>query len=309
MPMPEAFHELARKVNNWGRWGSDDEIGTLNLITDDVVRRGIAAARTGRRIPLSFPYSAQGPQAAGAPGRFNPLRTMIAINDPQVGDPEGFRSNDDVVTMPLQASTHWDSLAHVTYQSRMWNGASPDVDVDFNGAHKCGIDKVGPLISRGVLLDVARAKGLDKLEPGHPVTPDDLDEAAEFGRITVEPGDVVLIRTGQARNFHAGDVMGYIYPAAGPVMATCGWFRERDIAAVAVDNYTFEAYPGVPADAVLAVHLIDIVEIGLTQGQNFDLEALSVACADEGAYDFLLTATPLPFQRGCGGPCAPVAIT
>jgi kynurenine formamidase len=308
MPMPEAFYELARKVNNWGRWGPDDEIGTLNLITDDVVRRGVAAATAGRRIPLSFPYAAEGPQAAGAPGRFNPLRTMIAINDPQVGDPDGFRSNDDIVTMPLQASTHWDSLAHVTYQGRMWNGVSPETDVDFNGAHKCGIDKVGPLVGRGVLLDVARAKGVDKLEPGHPVTPDDLDEAAEFGRVTVEPGDCILIRTGQARNFHAGDVMGYIYPAAGPVMATSGWFREHDVAAVAVDNYTFEAYPGVPPDAVLAVHLIDIVEIGLTQGQNFDLEELSAACADDGSYEFLLTATPLPFRRGCGGPCAPVAI-
>src|SRR5436190_8554057 len=104
--MPAGFHELAQKVNNWGRWGADDEIGTLNLITDDVVRRGVAAARSGRRVPLSFPYGANGPQAAGAPGRFNPLRTMIAINDAQVGDPEGFRSNDDSVTMPLQASTH-----------------------------------------------------------------------------------------------------------------------------------------------------------------------------------------------------------
>src|SRR4051794_2302585 len=139
MGMPAAFHELARKVNNWGRWGTDDEVGTLNLITDDVVRRGVAAARSGRRVPLAFPFSANGPQAAGAPGRFNPLRTMIAINDPQVGDPDGFRSNDDIVTMPLQASTHWDSLAHVTYQGRMWNGGDPAVTVDFNGAHRCGI--------------------------------------------------------------------------------------------------------------------------------------------------------------------------
>jgi hypothetical protein len=91
-------------------------------------------------------------------------------------------------------------------------------------------------------------------------------------------------------------------------MATVGWFREHDVAAVAIDTLPFEAFPGSPEDAPLAVHLLDIVEIGLTQGQNFDLETLSAACADDGNYDFLLAASPLPFRRGCGGPCAPVAI-
>ena len=305
--MPEAFHELARKVSNWGRWGDDDEIGTLNLITDDVVRRGVAAVRSARRVPLSFPYTAEGPQTGTIPGRINPLRTMVAVHDPQLGDPQGFCSNDDIVTMGLQASTHWDSLAHVSYDGRMWNGTPPSA-VDFAGAHRCGIDKVGALVGRGVLLDVARSKGLDRLEPGYGVTGDDLDAAAEFGTVRVEPGDVVLIRTGQSQFFHAGDMSGYIYPTPGPVMGTVTWFREHDVAAVATDTLPFEAFPGDPAEALLAVHLLDIVDIGLTQGQNFDLEGLSAACADDGRYEFLLTATPLPFRRGCGGPCAPVAI-
>jgi kynurenine formamidase len=308
MGMPAAFHELARKVNNWGRWGSDDEIGTLNLITDDVVRRGVAAARTGRRIPLSLPYTSEGPQFGGVPGRINPQRTMIAIHDPQLGDPQGFCSNDDMVVMSLQASTHWDSLAHVSYDGRMWNGFPPET-VDFRGAHSCGIDKVGALASRGVLLDVARAKGVERLDPGYGITADDLDAAADFGRVHVEPGDIVLIRTGQIQVFYAGDNFAYAYPTPGPVMATVGWFREHDVAAVATDTLPFEAFPSDPDDAPLAVHLLDIVEVGLTQGQNFDLEALSAACADDGHYDFLLAASPLPFRRGCGGPCAPVAIT
>jgi kynurenine formamidase len=308
MPLPPAFHELARKVNNWGRWGADDEIGTLNLITDDVVRRGVAAARSGRRISLSIPYTSEGPQSGAVPGRINPNRTMIAIHDPQLGDPEGFCSNDDMVVMSLQAATHWDALAHISYAGRMWNGTPPEA-VDFRGAHRCGIDKVGALAGRGVLLDVARAQGRERLEAGYPITADDLDEAAEFGKVRIEPGDIVLIRTGQIQIFYAGgDMFSYSYPTPGPVMATVTWFREKDVAAVATDTLPFEAFPGVPEDAGLAVHLLDVVEIGLTQGQNFDLEGLSAACADDGQYDFLLAAPPLPFRRGCGGPCSPVAV-
>jgi kynurenine formamidase len=307
MGMPAEFHELARKVNNWGRWGADDEIGTLNLINADVVRRGVAAARSGHRVALSLPYTSEGPQFGGVPGRINPQRTMIAIHDPQLGDPQGFCSNDDMVVMSLQCSTHWDSLAHVSYDGRMWNGFPPET-VDFRGAHSCGIDKVGALAARGVLLDVARSKGVDRLDAGYGITADDLDAAAEFGRVQVEPGDIVLIRTGQIQVFYTGDNFAYSYPTPGPVMATVSWFRERDVSGVATDTLPFEAFPGDPEDAPLAVHLLDIVEIGLTQGQNFDLEALSAACADDGHYDFLLVGSPLPFRRGCGGPCAPVAI-
>jgi kynurenine formamidase len=217
-----------------------------------------------------------------------------------------------MVVMALQASTHWDSLAHVSYDGRMWNGMPPDI-VDFHGAKRCGIDKVGALAARGVLLDVARAKGVERLPPGYAITADDLDAAAEFGKLLVEPGDIVLIHTGQIQLFHAalggsGDMFTYSYPTPGPVMATVSWFREQDVAAVATDTLPFEAFPGDPADAPLAVHLLDIVEVGLTQGQNFDLEELSAACADDGHYDFLLVASPLPFRHGCGGPCAPVAV-
>jgi kynurenine formamidase len=233
---------------------------------------------------------------------------MLAIQEAQVGDPEGFCANDDMVVMPLQVATHWDSLAHVSYAGRMWNGV-PLESVTFQGAHRCGIDKVGAVVSRGVLLDVARAKGRDRLEPGYAITADDLDEAAEFGRLTVEAGDIVLIRTGQIQIFHAGgDMFTYSYPTPGPVMATVSWFRDKDVAAVATDTLPFEAFPGDPEEALLAVHCLDIVDVGLTQGQNFDLEGLSVACANDGHYDFLLAASPLPFRHGCGGPCAPVAV-
>ena len=307
MPMPEEFLELARKVNNWGRWGDDDELGTLNLITADVVRRGAACVNRGEAFPLAIPLSLDGPQTGAVRGRINPLKTMVAINEPLTGDPAQFCSSDDVVTMGLQAGTHWDALAHVSYDGRLWNGF-PATSVGAAGATRCGIDKVRRLVGRAILLDVARAKVLDRLEPGYAITADDLDAAEELARVRVEPGDVVLLRTGQMQLLHAGQRWEYTYPNPGPSTMTVPWFRERDVAAVATDSLTYEVCPFERDDVVLPVHLLHLVEMGMTQGQNFDLEALAVDCADDGVYAVFLEATPEPFVAGLGAPVAPVAV-
>ena len=149
MALPQEFRDLAERVNNWGRWGSDDELGTLNLITPEVVQRAAACIRTGRRFSLAIPLGESGPQTGGIRGRENPKRTMVAIHQRLSRDPDGVRFSDDVVTMGLQAATHWDSLAHVTYGERMYNG-HPVSSVDERGASSLGIDRVGTLASRGV---------------------------------------------------------------------------------------------------------------------------------------------------------------
>ncbi|HLY81612.1 MAG TPA: hypothetical protein VKQ71_01435, partial [Acidimicrobiales bacterium] len=102
MPMPDEFHELARKVNNWGRWGDDDELGTLNLIGPDVVRRAASLVHAGKVFSLALPLGPDGPQIGMIPGRINPLRTMLVVNRPAF-DPEGFCTSDDIVVMGLQA--------------------------------------------------------------------------------------------------------------------------------------------------------------------------------------------------------------
>jgi kynurenine formamidase len=305
--LPAEFQELAQKVNNWGRWGDADEVGTLNLVTPEAVRRAAACVRTGRTFPLGLPLSADGPQTGLVPGRLNPLRTMIAVHDPLTGDPDQVCFSDDVVVMGLQAATHWDALAHASYAGRLYNG-TPPAAVGTAGASRCGIDKVGALISRGVLLDVARARGVDRLPGGTPVDAADLDAAEDLAGLRVLPGDVILIRTGQIALFKSGDRHGYPVPSPGPSMSAVGWFRDRDVAAVATDNLTFEVFPGDPADLWLPVHLLDLVEMGLTQGQNFDLEDLAADCAEDGRYGFLLDATPQPFVGGLGGPVSPVAV-
>ncbi|TML64100.1 MAG: cyclase family protein [Actinobacteria bacterium] len=307
MALPPEFHDLAKKVNNWGRWGDDDEIGTVNLVTPEVIRRAAACVRTGRTFSLAIPLSLDGPQTGYVPGRINPLRTMVTVNTPFTGDPSEFCTSDDIVVMALQAATHWDSLAHVSYDGRLYNGF-PAGSVDASGASRCGIDKISTLVSRGVLLDLALAKGVDRLDGGYALTAGDLDAACELARVRVEPGDIVLLRTGQMQLLKRGDKLAYAAPTPGPSTMTVEWFHDHDVAAVATDSLTFEVFPCERKDALLPVHLLHLVEMGMTQGQNFDLDALAADCAGDGVYEFLLDASPQPFVRGLGSPVNPVAV-
>jgi len=299
------FVALAKEVSNWGRWGVDDERGTLNLIDAAAVRRGAACVRTGTRFSLSVPLDENGPQIGGVPGRVNAERTMTQINAEFTGSPDGFCTSDDIVTMGLQAATHWDALAHVSYSGQLYNGFPAD-SVSEAGAARCGIGGVGALTTRGVLLDVARVHGVEHLEPGYGITPDDLDAALT---VDLQSGDAVVVRTGFIQRFKAGDRRGYAGgDQPGLTMRTARWFRERDVAAVATDTYTFEVWPCEDPKMLLPLHLLHLRDMGLTQGQNFDLEALAADCAGDGVYEFLLEASPLPFTGACGSPVNPVAV-
>lgn len=310
MPMPPEFHELAKKVNNWGRWGPDDEIGTINYVTPDVRRAAAECVRTGKAFSLALPLSqVEGIQTGVIPGRVNPLRTMVAINTPMLGDPTQFCTSDDVVVMGLQAATHWDGLGHVSYDNRLYNGFPASTITEF-GAARCGIHRIRTLVTRGVLLDVARAKGVDVLEGGYAITAGDLDAACEMGNVRVRSGDVVLVRTGQMRYLAPGarDLATYGAPASGPSTQTVEWFHSHEVAAVATDNLTFEVYPCERDDMILPVHLLHLVEMGMTQGQNWVLDELAADCADDGVYEFLLDASPQPFTNAVGSPVNPVAV-
>ncbi|MCX4584623.1 cyclase family protein [Streptomyces sp. NBC_01481] len=307
MSLPAEFFEIAKRVNNWGRWGADDETGTLNLITDEVVRAAAQAVRSGRRVPLALPLHQDGIQTGVIPGRVNPLHTMVQINQELFG-PGTVATSDDAVTMGLQAATHWDALTHVSHSGKIYNGRPADTITPHTRAQFSGIDKAPYIVSRGVLLDVARAKGLDRLPGGHAVTPEDLDEAAEFGGVTLGPGDIVLVRTGQIQVVLGGDKHAYGYPSPGLSVRTPEWFHAHDVAAVANDTLTFEIFPPEIEDLWLPVHALDLVEMGMLQGQNWNLESLSTACAEAKRYAFLLSAMPEPFVGATGTPVAPVAV-
>ncbi|WP_434591054.1 cyclase family protein [Streptomyces sp. A5-4] len=308
MSLPAEFHDIAKRVNNWGRWGADDEIGTLNLITDEVVRTAAATAvRTGRRIPLALPLQQDGVQTGMIPGRVNPLHAMVQINQELFG-PGTVATSDDVVTLGLQTATHWDALTHASHSGKIYNGRPADTVTAQTRARFSGIEKARHIVSRGVLLDVARAKGVDRLAGDHAVTPEDLEAAEELAGTRVGGGDIVLVRTGQIQIYLAGDKHGYAYPSPGLSLRTPEWFHARDVAAVANDTLTFEIFPPEVENLWLPVHALDLVELGMLQGQNWNLEELSTACAEEKRYAFLLSATPEPFVGGTGSPVAPVAI-
>ncbi|WP_330245780.1 MULTISPECIES: cyclase family protein [unclassified Streptomyces] len=307
MPLPAEFHEIAKRVNNWGRWGADDEIGTLNLITDAVVRDAAAAVRTGQRIPLALALQQDGVQSGLIPGRVNPLHAMVQINQ-EIFGPGTVATSDDVVTLGLQAATHWDALTHASHSGKIYNGRPAATVTAHGGAQFSSIAAPPHLVSRGVLLDVARARGVDRLPGDHAVTPEDLDAAEEFGGIRVRAGDIVLVRTGQIQVYLAGDKHAYAYPSSGLSIRTPEWFHARDVAAVANDTLTFEIFPAEIEDLWLGVHALDLVEMGMLQGQNWNLEGLSTACAEAKRYGFLLSAMPEPFVGATGTPVAPVAV-
>lgn len=307
MAMPEWFRDLARRVSNRGRWGEEDEIGTLNLITPEARRRGAACVRQGRAFSLALQLSVDGPQTGRIPKRINPLHTMLGVNTPLGSDPDGVRFSDDIITLGLQCATHWDALAHASYEGRLYNGhpaASVRVEV---GATRCGIDKVPPIVTRGVLLDVARARGEARLPGGYPIRAADLDAALERTGLAIEPGDAVLVRTGQMELLRAGDREAYRTPSPGLTCDTALWLRERDVAAVAIDTMPGEVYPSEDESVLLPVHLLHLVEMGLTQGQNWSLDELAADCAADGVWEFLLSATPEPVVGGVGGLVNPVA--
>ncbi|WP_043264847.1 cyclase family protein [Streptomyces sp. CT34] len=307
MPLPQEFHDIANRVNNWGRWGADDETGTLNLITPDVVRAAAATVRSGLRIPLALPLRHDGVQTGAIPGRTNPLHTMVAVNE-EIFGPGTVATSDDTVTMGLQAATHWDGLGHVSHSGRLYNNRPAGSVTAHRGATALGIEKAAPIVSRGVLLDVARAHGRDRLTGGHAVTPEDLEAAEELAGTAVRSGDIALIRTGQLRRYLAGDREAYAFPSPGLSLRTPEWFHARDVAAVANDTLTFEIFPPEIANLWMPVHALHLVEMGMLQGQNWNLEELSAACAAEGRYAFLLSAMAEPFVGGCGAPVAPVAV-
>ena len=323
--IPESFTEMARRVTNWGRWGPDDQLGTLNLIDDAARRRGVAAVRDGTAFSLAIPLSeAEGIQLGFIEGRVNPSHTMVAVDAPQTDEPGWVAFSEDVVTFAMQCATHWDGLAHTSYgagaDGRVLYNGYPASSITAAGASELGIQQIRTLVSRGLLLDVARAKGLELLDPGYAITPADLDAACALGSVEVEPGDVVLVRTGQTAHLAlagrpgiggrppARDLLAYTWPTPGLTVATAGWFRERDVAAVAIDTLILEVYPCESEDLFLPVHVLHLVEMGMTQGQNWFLDELADACAADGRYSFLLDASPLPFTAALGSPVNPVAI-
>ena len=311
----ETLRKLAMQVRNWGRWGPNDEIGTLNFITPDAIAAACRLATAGNVFALGIPLQREGPQS-GTRQRFNPIHAMFRDGGDRprtpadVAEMQGYGGSDDWIVMPLQSVTQWDSLAHIFYDGKMWNGYSADL-VTSTGAAKNSIDKTrDKLVGRGVLLDVARHKGVRALEPGYAITVADLEATAAAAGVDVRRGDLLLIRTGHmSRYLDRGNWRHFdLDPFPGVSVYAAPWLHARQIAAVASDNYAVEVRPSEIPGFRNPFHVCAIPNMGLTLGEIFHLEDLAADCAADGRYEFLLVAPPLPVTRGVGTPINPYAI-
>src|ERR1700733_5892981 len=207
------IYDAAKKLSNWGRWGDDDQIGTLNNITSADIVGAAGLVRKGKVFSLGL--SLKEPIQSGLfGGRWNPIHTMLATGtDAAAGNQDEpfpyLRYADDAINMPCQASTQWDALCHVFLGDKMYNGYDARL-VDVRGAKKLGIEHVrDKMVGRGVLLDIARFKGLASLDDGYGITVDDLNACALKQGVEIRKGDFVIVRTGQQeRCLSKGDWSG-----------------------------------------------------------------------------------------------------
>jgi len=304
----------ADRLTNWGRWGPDDEIGTLNNITPQDIIAAAKLIRKGKVFSLALNFDSKGPQNGRWGNRFNPIHTMLTSGvDAVAGKHEsiGLRYADDMVSMPLQCGTQWDALGHIFYGEKMWNGYDARL-VDSSGAEKNGIEKTkDKMVGRGVLLDIARFKGVPSLEDGYGIGVDELEGCASAQKIEIRKGDFVIVRTGHMeRCLASGEWGGYAGgDAPGLRFETAGWIRRTDMAAICADTWGCEVRPNESEKPITQPwHWIVIPMIGISMGEIFYLKDLAADCADDGVYEFFFCAPPLPITKAVGSPINPIAI-
>lgn len=306
--------ELIARVSNWGRWGPDDELGTANLITEGKRREAAALVRTGRAISLAVDFEPDAPQVR-ASYRLNPQRSMVATGaDVKAGRQAAFGVPghgfaDDMVVMSLQAATQWDSLAHCFWDYRMYNGRPCEL-VGAKGAEKASIAVLRDrLVTRGVLADVAGRLGAEALAADHLIDAAELEATLAAQGVEVREGDALLVRTGHLGRIRREGAWDRFVEADEPGLGwdCLPWLHARGVAAVAADNWAFEAIPS-RFELDLPFHAVGIVHMGLLIGEIFELDALAESCRAAGAYEFLFAAPPLPFVGAVGSPVNPLAV-
>jgi kynurenine formamidase len=323
------FRSAAQRVSNWGRWGDDDQLGTLNFITPQKVAAAGALVRAGKVFPLGVPFGSSGPQGDFL-YRQNPVHLMtvdggdtetfvkhaLAWADNPVAQQIGetfaaspLRFNDDMIIMPLQAATQWDALSHCYYDGQLYNGFASGC-VSSLGAARCSIDAVisAGIVSRGVLLDVVRHRGLEVcLDAEKLVTPEELDAVAEAQGVRIESGDIVMVHTGWWSEFRRTGNRSA--PVAGLDWRCAEWLHAHEVAAVACDNVAVEDLLTMGVDGMfLPFHALCLRDMGLMLGEFWDVSRLAADCAQDGVFECQVVAPPLNVTGAVGSPVNPIAI-
>lgn len=304
-------------VNNWGRWGEDDQIGTQNLIGPAQRVDAARSVRDGKVFSLALPIDANGPRFHTRPA---PLHWFLMTGSDQVAgtpyaalDP-GFQWNDDMFQMPLQGSTQWDAFGHVMYRDTMYNGYWAGNITAFGGASVLGIEHHRTsFVGRSVLLDVARSEGHDVLPANTVVDRAMLERCVEAEALELRSGDIVLVRTGYLSlwdpTWSPDAVMQYFFGSPGLGLSTIEWCHEHDVSAVATDTIAVEVFqPEDPEARRYPVHCGALIDLGLPLGEFWVLDELAADCAEDGRYEFMLVAPPLNIPAAVGSPINPIAI-
>ena len=285
----------------WNRWGAEDERGALNFIGPDQVRRASALVRTGEVLRLAQLLSSRTPVPSHRCGLQHFMGRDGGDYAAGAGRPDGFQFAEDSVVMPLHIGTHVDALCHAWYDDKLYNGYLGDTIRSTSGAARLGVEKMPPIFTRGVLLDLVRLKGR-ALESGESIGAADLEAAAAAAGVSPERGDAVLLRTGwlEAQK-------GVKHPSfdiePGIDAAAALWLAEREVAIVGADNFAVEVLP-FPEGKVFPVHKLLIRDYGVPLLEGLMLDPLVAS----GRHEFLFVASALPIVGATGSPLAPVAV-
>ena len=278
-----------QELSNWGRWGADDQLGTVNLITPAKRRAALALATTGEVVSLSLPISiVPPPDSPDSTAAFTSLRVSNI--------PSGFLMERQQVAFHGSTVSHLDALCHAHHEGKIYNGHALAEIFDENGCSRMGISGLaGGIVTRGVLLDIPRLKGLDALESGTHVYPEDIEAWERRTGVSVSAGDAIFLRTGRWKNDNR----------SGYDITVAPWLKQRDVALIGSDGtQDVGQIPG----TVLPFHKLVLVALGANIFDNMDLEALSETAVRLNRWEFLLVAAPIPNPGGTGSPLNPLAI-
>ena len=289
--------ELHDRLSNWRRWGDDDQLGTLNLITPAKRAQAARLVHSGRSVSC-----ARALDTVPAPDNLRPV-----VHHMTGTASEGAGADYIALGPHGYATSHIDGLCHIFRGDRLYNGYSAE-RVTAHGARELGIQSWRDgVISRGVLLDVPRLRGAAWLEPGDAIYPDDLEGCENDAGVRVDEGDVLLVRTGRWAYRAAKGAWDPHERLAGIQAACLPWLRERGVAALGSDGVS-DVVPSRVEGARLPIHEVAIPTLGLPLLDNLDFERLGEACAEEGRWEFLLTVAPLVIEGGTASPVNPIAL-
>jgi kynurenine formamidase len=296
------FDRYMTELSNWGRWGKDDQLGAVNLITPAKRKQALAGVKEG--VSISMARTAELEQAVDNPQPIVRKMTRIGVGQPGTGP--GGTTDTFFISYHGYIHTHMDTLCHFLYNGKMYNGYSQD-EVTENGAAKNSIlNYKNGIITRGILMDIPRLRGVDYLEPGARIYPEDLDAWEKQAHLKVGPGDVVFIRTGRFARRDAKGPWPVRDGLAGLYITCAKWLHSRDVAILgsdAAEDVLPSGIDGIPQP----IHELVLVAMGMPIFDNCDLEQIAKEAAQRRRWDFLVTASPAAVPGATGSVLNPIA--